>query len=254
MKILLINVNPVVGKLVTLSAQKTGDELTSVGSMQELSEGHCDLLIIDDACYDKEQFASLPQRVKFSKSCFIGSRTTERPEGFSRELNKPFLPTDLVDIFVELSSEILKNPLPQEDISDEFDLEDSLGNFDELDETFGNIEEMADLDETLELDDILDLGDSDLELDDSALGLDDAFDATEEASDLSLLDEDLDLDNLANDTFAEEKHEGVLDEEDLKEVKELLEETDEELLDDMDDFESEEIGEIRERPLETRQL
>lgn len=44
MNILLLNDNPVVTKLVTLSAQKTSDELEIVGSVEEIQDGTYDLL------------------------------------------------------------------------------------------------------------------------------------------------------------------------------------------------------------------
>ncbi|MDF1882284.1 response regulator transcription factor, partial [Sulfurimonas sp. MAG313] len=108
MKILLINDNPVVGKLVTLSAQKTGDELITVANTQEVELSSCDLLIVDDASYVEEDINALMEKIECSKSCHIGSRSSEKPAGFTQELNKPFLPTDLVEIFTTISSSMLE--------------------------------------------------------------------------------------------------------------------------------------------------
>ena len=187
MKILLINDNPVVGKLVTLSAQKTGDELIAVGSAEEATLDSYDLVIVDDTSYNKEEFDGLIGRASVVQSCFIGSRSSERPEGFSRELNKPFLPTDLVDIFSQISSkeEIESVELEEELVSglEELDVIDDIeAGIDEEDVAMHeSLDELADLDELDELGELEELEEvqtdavSELEdLDDVALSLDDA--------------------------------------------------------------------------------
>ncbi len=59
MKLLLLNENPVVTKLVTLSAQKTGDELVSATNVDDIEEGHYDLLIVDDGSFDESVMENL---------------------------------------------------------------------------------------------------------------------------------------------------------------------------------------------------
>ena len=56
MKILLLNDNPVVNKLVTLSAQKTSDELDVVNSIDDIDSRSYDLLVVDDTSYSDEMF------------------------------------------------------------------------------------------------------------------------------------------------------------------------------------------------------
>jgi len=55
-KILLLNDNPVVNKLVTLSAQKTSDELDVVNSIDDIDSRSYDLLVVDDTSYSDEMF------------------------------------------------------------------------------------------------------------------------------------------------------------------------------------------------------
>ena len=75
MKILLINENPVVGKLVTLSAQKTGDELTQVSSIDDVDGSSFDYVMMDDACLTDGGIETLKEKVSLENSCFIGARS-----------------------------------------------------------------------------------------------------------------------------------------------------------------------------------
>lgn len=106
MKILLFNDNPVVRKLVALSAQKTKDALSVVWSIDEIEEGGYDLLIIDDALYSDETFESLKEHVAFKGTLLMATRGQAVPAGFDNVINKPFLPTDLVEMFIQIEKKI----------------------------------------------------------------------------------------------------------------------------------------------------
>jgi uncharacterized membrane protein len=106
MKILLFNDNPVVRKLVALSAQKTKDALSVVWSIDEIEEGGYDLLIIDDALYSDETFESLKEQVAFKSTLLMATRGQAVPAGFDNVINKPFLPTDLVEMFIQIDKKI----------------------------------------------------------------------------------------------------------------------------------------------------
>jgi len=97
-KILLLNDNPVVTKLVTLSAQKTDDDVVLAHNLDEVEDGTYDLLIIDDALYNEENYAALQEKVHFKKSLFICARERESEGDFTLTIKKPFLPTDLVEL------------------------------------------------------------------------------------------------------------------------------------------------------------
>ena len=119
MKILLFNDNPVVRKLVALSAQKTKDDLSVVWSMDEIEEGKYDLLIIDDALYSDEIFESLDEKIGAKCKLLMATRGNEIPQGFNHVINKPFLPTDLVDMFVQIQKKLVGTSNVKEDKLDE---------------------------------------------------------------------------------------------------------------------------------------
>ena len=245
MKVLLINNNPVVGKLVTLSAQKTGDELSSVHSVDDVAAGEYDFVLMDDAGYSDELFDELRTKAEFSKSCFIGSRSTEKPSVFTHEINKPFLPTDLVDIFIKISSDAKipeQEPQTSEEVLSDDGLEQSAGEMESLDGLDTDLLDDAGTDsddELIDLDDLeaLDSLGDDLALDDldDALSLDDLNDDLE-LGDLEDLDENTEelIEEGVSADVTEQK--SVLDDDDVKEVQDLLVETDEELSDDLDEL------------------
>lgn len=154
MKILLFNDNPVVRKLVTLSAQKTKDDLNVVWSTDEIEEGDYDLLIVDDALYSDELFESLNEKIAVKNTLFMATRGKAVPSGFDNVINKPFLPTDLVDMFVQIEKKVTVGSEPSGDeggqgfstpayaINLEESLADSESHTDEL-----NIESLDDEDE-----------------------------------------------------------------------------------------------------------
>lgn len=209
MKILLINVNPVVGKLVTLSAQKTGDELTTASSVEELEPQRYDLVMMDDNAYSQELFEELKSKVSFSQSCFIGSRTSEKPKEFTREFNKPFLPTDLVDIFMEISSAASTEPeAPKADAA----------------QAEPEVMEKPDLaEDDFDFDELIDISE---EADDEELSFGNAL---ENLDDLEDIEEELEK--------SHDLQKSVLDEDDVNEVKGLLEEEDETEEEDLDELE-----------------
>jgi len=220
-KILLLNDNPVVTKLVTLSAQKTNDEVTTAHSLEEVPAGNYDLLVIDDAQYDEEGYAELQNKIEFKKSLFICSRDNENEESFSATIKKPFLPTDMVELFTNLK----KNLDAVEDVSDE-ELLDGLDGL-EL-EGLDDLDELENVDDELILDDE-ELGESVLD-DEEAQKVKELLDETqdEEAD-----DEDLDLDYDLSLDLEDEADEAIVAEP-LVEDTELEELGNDETLEDVD--------------------
>ena len=106
MKILLLNDNPVVRKLVALSAQKTKDELSVIWSVDEVEGDSYDLLIVDDAHYSDESMAALKEKIKYKTSLLMATRGNTTHSGFEKVINKPFLPTDLVDLFSQINKDL----------------------------------------------------------------------------------------------------------------------------------------------------
>ncbi len=243
MKILLLNENPVVTKLVSLSAKKIDSTVETVSSVDDASQSTYDLVIVDDHKYDDTLLTHLKEKVTYKKLFFIHAKDTEVPQEFPYEITKPFLPTELVEELANI----------EEKLEDTSEADDKL-------EEKSEEEEMFDTDDEFGLDkDLESLQNDDLSLDDDDLSLDDIENTSiegNEADDLNELGEldigeDFELeDNLDNldeelqsddtvtvDDAELEEDGGVLDEEDLKEVQDLLEDEvasstkDEELLD-----------------------
>ncbi len=232
MKILLLNDNPVVNKLVTLSAQKTSDELDVVDSIDSIQSGEYDLLVVDDTMYNDDMFSKIKSKIMFSSSLYICSRDAAPVEAFSSTLKKPFLPTDLVELFLMFAKKAESVDTAEENISADIDELEEFHS-EEADEELVLDEDLdLSLDEELEdLDDDLLLEDDELMLEDDDLILDEEL--VLEDDDLNLDDEllleddeleDLDEELLLGDDDIEDG-ESVLDDEEAQKVKDLLDET-----------------------------
>lgn len=238
MKILLFNDNPVVRKLVALSAQKTKDELFSVGSMEEIGESGYDLLIIDDGLYRDELFASLKESVTFKATLLMATRGNALPSGFDHSINKPFLPTDLVDLFGRINKEVASKPvekivdLEQESQKSNFEainLEESLSAFEPAAADGFGFEDLGELSDPFDLDTIstdLDELSDDFDMD----SFSESLDLEGESEALSLMDDDLSP--------------AVLDHEEVQEVRDLLRDTEKEEVSEEDKIVLQPIDEL----------
>ncbi len=126
MRILLLNDNPVVRKLVALSAQKTKDDLNVVWSVDEIEHKTYDLLIVDDANYSDEIMSALKEKIEYKSSLLMATRGAAVPAGFDKVINKPFLPTDLVELFVAIEKTLpsaveTKAESQEEDINEDIE-------------------------------------------------------------------------------------------------------------------------------------
>ena len=224
MKILLLNDNPVVRKLVALSAQKTKDDLSVIWSVDEVEDNAYDLLIVDDAHYSDESMEALKEKITYKTSLLMATRGNTIPNGFDKIINKPFLPTDLVDLFAKIDSDlgsssqevaketakaIVLDDSAEKDFSKGFDitnLDDDLNLEDfDIEDDEGAVAvktNVLDHEEVQELQDLLDDTDG-LDLDDEllldGLELDDEMTDTKDDDILKELDDDL-LNTLEDET------------------------------------------------------
>lgn len=202
MNILLFNDNPVVRKLVALSAQKTKDDLSVVWSIDEIEESGYDLLIIDDALYSDEMFAAIKETVTFKATLLMATRGNAVPGGFDHVINKPFLPTDLVDLFAKINMSLASK-------------------------VSGTAADSVSSKEEPYLA---------IDLEESLLDLEPVHDEESALNQLSDTSNDLDLDDFSDDLASFEHEEflpAVLDHEEVEEVRGLLEDTEnDELLED----------------------
>lgn len=201
MKILLFNDNPVVRKLVALSAQKTKNDLSVIWSVDEIQESDYDLLIIDDALYSDELFESLKEIVSFKTALLMATRGKAVPAGFDNIINKPFLPTDLVDILIKIDKKTAAvSPAPESAKSEEPLMKTEDPYAIHLDETLPDLKEenMMESFELGDLDDEIDLGDT--------LSISDETDSLQDFDDTILPT-------------------AILDKEEVQEVQNLLDDT-----------------------------
>ncbi len=202
MRILLLNDNPVVRKLVALSAQKTKDDLNVVWSADEIEHDMYDLLIVDDAHYSDEVMATLKEKIIFKKSLLMATRGNAVPAGFDHVINKPFLPTDLVELFAGIENSLSKVvvAVKEEEVEEEK-------------------ENGADT-QAIEIESMLE-------------GLED-----EENVDTLDLDEMFDFEE-SSDELLDARKTNVLDHEEVQELQDLLDDTDE--LESKDTFSAEDL-------------
>lgn len=267
MKILLLNSNPVVNKLVVLSAQKVNDTIETFEDIDSIRlQSHYDLLIVDDSVYSNELFDELQQRVTFQKSLYICSKNTTVPPSFNTSMKKPFLPTDLVEELVQTAKSLGITHQPTKPQEESFKDVNSLDNnnfeLEELNEISldGDINKDFDIfedidltnpDDDFNLDDDINIQTSDTKAQSSILDKDDLLEVQSlldddklDENDISLNDEKLEIDeNFDNDfnlddltTLDETKTLSTIEDEDLDTLNEPLEDFDEKNLDSNDDF------------------
>ncbi len=228
MNILLINDNPVVTKLVTLSAQKTGDALEVVNAIEQIDAGAYDLLIFDNELFDPMLYDALTSRVTFAKKLYMGSRGIDKPDDFDIMVNKPFLPTDLVDLFTDISHDLETESSEETSIFEEVSLDEAI----DLDDAINDLEDDLELDESIDLDTIDDLEhDEEIDLDTAIEALGDEHDVTQEFVEEASEPQETDMPDTSLETANAEQElpddtlqESVLDKDDLEEVQALLEE------------------------------
>jgi uncharacterized membrane protein len=150
MRILLFNNNPVIDKLVTLSAQKTSDELDIIHHIDEIVDSVYDLLVVDDSVFYDGLIEQIKTKIKYDKSLFISDKNSDVVIDFTTILRKPFLPTELVEQFLDFKRQFLsdiENKLEDEFSNDFFD-EDTP--YDLHGESILNIDEVQEVQELLE--------------------------------------------------------------------------------------------------------
>ena len=131
MKILLINVNPVVSRLLALCTRDEEIMLDEVKSIDSVEDTDYDLVFVDNASYVSKVDGLLTNK-RFRKKVFI-SYDEEPVEGFDLNIKKPFLPSQIIDVIqsIDMSEEVNKE---DEEILSFFsdDLEEEHSEADEL--------------------------------------------------------------------------------------------------------------------------
>ncbi|EOI6144416.1 hypothetical protein ACMU5N_000178 [Campylobacter coli] len=233
MKILLLNENPVVSRLISLSAKKMSYDFEEINTYDE-NLGHYDVIIVDSD-------TPAPLKIlkeKCDKLIFLAPRN-QSVDIEAQILHKPFLPTDFLNL---LNQENLK-------IDDSIVLP-----IDESENPYADIS--LDLD-SLNLDDLPDENnnaqESDFSLEEGleSLTLDDMEEKTSQKEIASEnIDEELNLDDLSLDEEQEEDN-SISEQVEVSRLEEKHEEALEAL--SQDDVLNDEVSEEKEEELETQE-
>ena len=196
MKVALINKNPAVSRLITLSLNKIGTEYSEFEDLNGFDDAQFDFIIIDSDV-DSSELAT------DKKVMYLASRGESKPEFATLMLEKPFLPTEFISVFeqnIPKDEPAAEQNASEQGESDFGDFSDEAINFDEmsgfkLPDIDTNLENFADLDKEL-LESGIDspseeINESDLQ-------------EENEASDVEFLEELEDLQELASEDLADE--------------------------------------------------
>ncbi|WP_107791552.1 Highly acidic protein [Campylobacter concisus] len=229
MKVALINKNPAVSRLITLSLNKIGTEYSEFEDLNGFDDAQFDFIIIDSDV-DSSELAT------DKKVMYLASRGESKPEFATLMLEKPFLPTEFISVFeqnIPKDEPVAEHGSSEQGESDFGDFSDEAINFDEmsgfkLPDIDTNLENFADLDKELsegvsdDLEMDTDISMPEIESDEGLL------DSLEELDELKeLVSEDLaDDSEIASESAEEEMDLGaaVGKESDLAELSSLVDE------------------------------
>ena len=224
MKVILLNNNPAVSKLVSVSLNKLGYTFAEIDNLEYLTSNDADLIICDSGLYDSK--INYLEYAKNQLFLIPRNRADEYNLAKSQTLQKPFLPTDFIDIVKRILVEIPKStkivePKPSNiKVGDEFGqihTNDKVDVFSDLnsDELLDDINNLQDDFENSSFDDenheeqeleqfenLIEVAEPKPTKDefDDDLGLDDELSKIE-----SLMDESKDINSLTDDLISDNK-------------------------------------------------
>ena len=150
MKVALINKNPAVSRLITLSLNKIGTEYSEFEDLNGFDDAQFDFIIIDSDV-DSSELATTKDVM------YLASRGESKPEFATLMLEKPFLPTEFISVFeqnIPKDEPATEQNASEQGESDFGDFSDEAISFDEmsgfkLPDIDTNLENFADLDKEL---------------------------------------------------------------------------------------------------------
>ena len=236
MRLLLLNNNPAVSRLIKLSVDKVGYAMDEFDDYGLVPLTNYDVIMVDNELYDEAELKALSEQVHCEYFLYICQRGSEKPALMNVSLEKPFLPTDFLTLLEKVKNVVnsfkadqsTEEPLPFEEKNDDtmqvFDIDDI--------DTFG-MEEENELDLLEEKEDDIEeenetkLAFKDIENEEIK---DDTLPLTLDLEDEE--DEEDDLGTSMSDSLAdfdfEEISSSILDKDDINEVKQLLNENNDE--------------------------
>ncbi len=106
MKLLLINKNPVVSRMMMMSVPKAGFDIEECDDVYHLPSGSYDVVVIDDEMYDENFLNVIKQNLKYYQLGLVTNSKNINTSEFDFLLSKPFLPTDLIEILRKIKTDI----------------------------------------------------------------------------------------------------------------------------------------------------
>lgn len=223
MKVIVVNDNPAVSRLINISLTRLGYEFNEVKNLGDITSKDNELLICDSALFDKDiDYGSYAKNILYLVP--RGSKIDEN----AQVLEKPFLPTDFIETVEKIISP--KNHDKAEDKNSDFNDLDAYDNV-KLGNEFGEFKDIKDADFEDNQDEIEASNDSFLDLDDDDKSTNNAL--TDEKS-----DEKSEPDEIQNDQAYNTQTE-------IKEDENAKDELNDDL--NLDDLESKKIDENGEK-------
>lgn len=130
MQVLAINQNATIERLVSLSSGKMGYTLKQYPDVASAESGEYNFVIIDSELYSDGDISTLKTLAPSATHILIASKNIEKPNGFDVYLEKPFLPTELVEIYLKYQDNIVQ------DADDAFSNEYESDELEQNDDTF----------------------------------------------------------------------------------------------------------------------
>ncbi|AOO64349.1 hypothetical protein [Sulfurospirillum halorespirans] len=106
MRLLLLNNNPAVSRLIKLSAEKAGYELDEFEDYGLVPLTTYDLILVDNELYDENALVALREHTDCDYVVYICQRGSKKPEAVNVVLEKPFLPTDFLVLLEKIKNVI----------------------------------------------------------------------------------------------------------------------------------------------------
>lgn len=153
MKVILLNNNPAVSKLASVSLNKLGYEFVEIDNLETIVDNEADLIICDSGLYNSEvNYLEYAQN-----QLFLIPRNQSNQYNIAQNeiLQKPFLPTDFIDIIKVILKDTTQDIQPPQKEPIPADNDIKVGN------KFGEIQDIDEMDFSSNNDELSDFDDLD---------------------------------------------------------------------------------------------
>lgn len=133
MNILLINTNPIVSKLFTLSAKSIINvHIDEIDNNELIPKSSYDILFVDDGCCDEHHMHEFFSMVNATKKILFSNKNNHTIEHVDAVVAKPFLPSQIIEI-LQTVEESQENIIDEKDDSNPTIKESMILDSDEID-------------------------------------------------------------------------------------------------------------------------